>query len=237
MPGILGIAEAGIRNGLRQLDAVSNNMANVNTQGYKREVYLNRSFSQYLPGSTGIAGGQPTAPSTSVRDFAPGPLKYTGSTLNLAIEGKGFFQLQSPQGVVLTRDGQFQINQQGQLVSSQGWPVLLKGTANFDDPNFKVQSDGTVVVGGEQLTQLDLTNPDAQTLEVVGSGLFRTTAAGVASSEGVSVRQGYLEGSNVDSLSEMVKLMGVTRHVEAQQQMIRAYDEMLDSAITNLGQF
>lgn len=235
MPDILGIAEAGIRNGLHQLDAISNNMANVNTQGYKREVYLNRSFQQYLPSQ--VEAGDRTKLPTSARDFTPGPLKYTGSTLNVALEGKGFFQLQSPQGLVLTRDGQFQIDQRGQLVSAQGWPVALKGANTFDDPNFKLLADGTVMVGGEKRSQLDLVDADPATLEVIGPGLFRSTGAAPVASESAAVRQGFLEGSNVDSLSEMVKLIGVSRSVEASQQMIRAYDEVLDSAITNLGQF
>jgi len=235
MPDILGIAEAGIRNGLHQLDAISNNMANVNTQGYKREVYLNRGFQQYLPSQV-ETGDRATLP-TSARDFTPGPLKYTGSSLNVALEGKGFFQLQSPQGLVLTRDGQFQIDQRGQLVSAQGWPVLLKGAINFDDPNFKLLQDGTVTVGGEKRSQLDLVDADPAALEVIGPGLFRSTGAAPVAAESANVRQGFLEGSNVDSLSEMVKLIGVSRSVEASQQMIRAYDEVLDSAITNLGQF
>lgn len=231
MADILAIAEAGMRNGLHQLDAVSNNMANVNTQGYKREIYLSRAFAQYLP-----AAEQADA-AAAARDFAAGPLKYTGSPLNAALEGRGFFQVQSPQGVLLTRNGQFQLDARGQLVNAQGWPVLLQGAAAFDDANFTIAHDGSVKVGQEQRAQFDLVDADPAALEAVAPGLFRASATAPLTAGEANVRQGFVEGSNVDSLTEMVKLIGITRHMEASQQVLRAYDEVLDNAITNLGEF
>lgn len=233
MPDILGIAEASMRNSMQQLDAVSRNVANVNTQGYKREVYLDRGFQSYLPpSSTNPTESQPAAN----HDFSAGPLKYTGSPLSLAIEGKGYFQLQTAQGVVLTRDGQFQINQNGQLVSADGALVLMKGAASFDNAEIKALADGTLI-SGEQRAQLDLVDADPTSLQLVGPGRYRANSVNAVVPGAIQLRQGYIEGSNVDSLTEMVDMMSLVRRVEASQQLMRAYDEITDSAVSTLGQF
>ena len=236
MPDILNIAETGMRNSLRQLESISNNMANMNTQGYKREVYLNRGFQSFMP--MGITDNSQTeGTSRTSRDYSSAPLKFTGSPLNLAIEGDGYFQLQTPQGVLLTRNGQFQIDQHGQLVSAQGWPVMMKGNMTFDRADFKVKGDGTIALSGQNQAQLDIVAADAKSLEMAGPGIFKSNGSTSAVEKPSYIRQGYLESSNVNSLDEMVKLMNVTRHLESSQQLIRAYDEVLDSAITTLGEF
>lgn len=236
MPDILNIAETGMRNSLRQLDAISNNMANINTQGYKREVYLNRGFQAFMPADI-APDGQIDGNSDAARDYSPAPLKFTGSPLNMAIEGEGYFQLQTPQGTVLTRNGQFQIDQHGQLVSAQGWPVVMKGSMAFDRADFKVLGDGTIILSEQNQTQLDIVAADPKSLEMIGPGIFKSNNATSPITNPSYVRQGYLESSNVNSLNEMVKLMTVTRHIESSQQLIRAYDELLDGAINTLGEF
>lgn len=239
MSDVLGIAEVSMRNGMQQLDAISRNVANLNTQGYKREIHLNRGFQSYLPKTITDPSVQivaPQAPAINSNDFSAGPLKYTGSPLNIAIEGKGFFQLQTPQGVLLTRDGQFQINQRGQLVAADGSPVLTKGVFSLENAEFKVLGDGTLVAGDQQ-TQLDLVDADSGSLQIAGPGRYRSNTVAAPVSGTFQVRQGYLEGSNVDSLTEMVDMMGIVRHVESTQQLMRAYDEILDNAVSTLGQF
>jgi len=233
MPDIMAIAEVGINTSLRQLDTISRNVANSNTQGYKREIYLNRGFSTLLPAQE--PSGVPTPPAAQ-RDLAAGSMKYTGSALNLAIEGHGYFQLRSPQGVLLTRDGQFQINEHGELVSAEGYPVLLRGGITLENTSFQVQGDGTLTAGDSQ-SQIDLVDAAPENLQAVGTNHFiASTTAPLASGAG-RVRQGYLEMSNVNTLTEMVDMLGVVRRVEASQQLLRAYDEILDNAISNLGQF
>lgn len=237
MPDILNIAETGMRNSLRQLDAISNNVANINTQGYKREVYLNRGFQSYMPAPSMQNNSNPDEVSRTTRDYSPAPLKFTGSTLNVAIEGEGYFQLQTPQGILLTRNGQFKIDDHGQLVSAQGWPVVLNGNMTFDTTDFKILGDGTVVMSGKNQSQLDIVSADTKSLEMIGPGLFKSQTATAPVTKPSYIRQGYLEASNVNTLNEMVNMMTVTRHVESSQQLIRAYDEVIDSAITTLGQF
>src|SRR5690606_36474751 len=119
MPEILGVAEVSIRSNMELLNAISRNMANANTQGYKREIYMNQGFGAAMQVAAGTA---PPVPAHAT-DMSAGLWRYTGSPLHLAIEGPGYFQLQSPHGVVLTRNGGFQIDRSGQLTSAQGWPV------------------------------------------------------------------------------------------------------------------
>jgi flagellar basal-body rod protein FlgF len=235
-----------MRNSMQQLDAISRNVANLNTQGYKREVYVNRGFQNYFNASTIVSNvaspvaESPTQPSAqtpvSSHDFSAGALKFTGSPLNMAIQGKGYFQLQSAQGVLLTRDGQFQINQRGQLVSADGMPVLTKGAVSLDSTDFEISSDGTLVVGDQQM-QLDLIDADPASLQLVGPGRYQSNITTPLAAGEFQLRQGYLEGSNVDSLTEMVDMMGVVRRVESSQQLMRAYDEIIDNAVSTLGQF
>lgn len=233
MPDIMSITEAGMRASMEQLNAVSNNMANVNTQGYKRETPITRPFQSYMTG----ANPQASATSDRATDFTPGTVKFTGSPLHMAIEGDGFFQLQSPQGTLLTRNGQFQINAEGQLVSLEGWPVILNGALTLQNDNFKLSNDGTINVTNQPQAQLSIVNADSHALDMVGPGLFKAKGVPAPLSQGIHVRQGYLENSNVDALQEMIMLMTVTRHIESSQQMMRAYGDAMDSAITTLGEF
>jgi flagellar basal body rod protein FlgG len=291
MPDILAIAEASMRNSMQQLDAISRNVANVNTQGYKREIYLNRGFRNYLdsaaayaalstaPASTydpaglrGVAAHASgpysaisaaaapthaasiaddpsaaqypdanTAGRVESHDFSSGSLKRTGSALHMAIEGKGYFQLQTPQGVVLTRDGQFRIDARGQLVAADGSPVVMKGgltldSAALDHTELRVLADGTIS-SGEQQAQIDLVDASDDALQLVAPGRYRANTTSVPEPGSYHVRQGYIENSNVDTLTEMTGMMSAVRQVEASQQLMRAYDEIIENAISTLGQF
>lgn len=232
MPDILEITEAGMRNQLRQLDTISRNVANINTQSYKREIYLHRGFDSYLSGA-GAAGD--AGADTSI-DFRSGPLRRTGSALNVAIEGNGFFQLQTAQGTVLTRDGQFRIDAQGQLTALDGSPVLTRGNATLDE-NLQVRADGTIIGADHAQVQLDIVEAAPQTLQQIAPGRYTAMSTSAPEPGSYHLRQGFLESSNVDYLKETVDMMGLVRNVQSSQQLLRAYDEMLDSAISTLGQF
>jgi len=238
MPDILAIATASLRNNLRELDSISRNTANMNTQGYKSEVYLDRGFQAQLAAAGAATAASNTDNTGVVRDLAPGPLKFTGSSLTLAIEGKGFFQLDTPQGVVLTRNGQFRLDANGRLVSSDGWPVLMKGgDIQLDNSDFKVLGDGTLRAGQNQQTQLDVVEADPAALQDLGGGRYRAAVTSEPEPGDFRVRQGYLEQSNVDSLTQMTSLMSTLRSAGAAQQVVHAYDEIIDNAISTLGQF
>lgn len=233
MPDILAIAEASMRNQLQQLDSISRNVANINMQSYKREIHLNRSFDTHLTAATEAA-----LPNDGPAiDFSAGPLRRTGAALNMAIEGNGYFQLQTAQGPVLTRDGQFQLDRNGQLVALDGSPVMLQGNVALANDNFKVLGDGTVIAGDQTQGRLDVVDAAPESLQLVAPGRYRSNAIAPPSPGSFNVRQGFLEGSNVDYLKETVGMMGLMRNVQSTQQLIRAYDEVMDSAVSTLGQF
>jgi flagellar basal-body rod protein FlgF len=107
----------------------------------------------------------------------------------------------------------------------------------LDGANFVVRNDGQLQIAGATVAQLELVDAAPESLQVVSAGHYRSDAAAALVDGELHVRQGYLEKSNVDPLTEMVDMMGVVRHVEASQQLIRAYDEILDNAISTLGQY
>jgi flagellar basal-body rod protein FlgF len=233
MTDLFAITEAALRADRGKLDSISQNVANANTQAYKRELYVEAPFDRQLIQAQQGAGRV----ANEVRDLSHGPLRQTGSPLHFAIEGDGWFQLQSPHGVLLTRDGSFQLDKQGRLVSAQGWPVVLASEAYFmsNAPTLKqngeLWSDG--VLGG----QLSLASADRATLQVAGPNLFRSSSAVALDAASTHVRQGFLEASNVNTLTEMVLLMQTMRGAEASQRAAHAYDEALEMAIATLGEY
>lgn len=233
MTDIFAVTEAALRANVAKLDSISQNVANSSTQGYKREMYVGSAFDRQLVNAQ--AGVQ--AAHGAAHDWAAGPLRQTGSRTHFAIEGEGWFQLQSPQGVLLTRDGSFQIDGQGRLVSMQGWPVLMDVDARITSTDLALRANGELWIDGARAGQLSLAKADPSTLQVAGANLFRSTSVTPADASTVTVRQGFLEGSNVNALTEMVGLMQTMRQAEASQRAAHAYDEALEMAISTLGEF
>jgi flagellar basal-body rod protein FlgG len=179
-------------------------------------------------------------PDRTARDWSAGTLRHTGSSLNFAIEGEGWFQLRSPQGMVLTRDGEFQLDRSGRLVSAQGWPVELDSDASLGSSTPDLNKANELWVDGERVAQFVLAKVEPKSLEALGAGLYRAAngaGGGAPGDSTATVRQGFLESSNVNTLSEMVDLMEAMRAAEGSQRIARAYDEALETAITTLGEF
>jgi flagellar basal-body rod protein FlgG len=233
MTDVFAITEAALRANIAKIDSLGQNIANVGTQGYKREVFIESPFDVQLLNAQQAAGNA----GESTYDLSHGSLRHTGSPLHFAIEGDGWFQLQSPQGVLLTRDGSFQLDGQGRLVSSQGWPVVLDSDARFTGPPPTLQRNGELWADGARAARLSLVGADRPTLQIAGANLFRSSSAAPLDGAASHVRQGFLEGSNVNTLTEMVQLMQTMRQSEAAQKATHAYDEALEMAITTLGEF
>lgn len=232
MTDIFAITEAALRESRAQLDAISHNVANVSTQGYRRQLHVEPGFDRELR-QMGAA-----LPASEVpHDWTHGPLRYTGAPLQFAIEGEGWFQLRSPQGILLTRDGSFRLDKQGMLVSSQGWPVVLDNEARFADAAPDLMPNGELWIDGTRVGRLQLAQADPAKLQAAGPNLFRAAALGPADPQSVGVRQGFVESSNVNALTEMLGLMQSMRQAEAAQRAAHAYDEALESAISTLGEF
>jgi flagellar basal-body rod protein FlgF len=228
MSDMLAIAEAALRNSLTAVDSVSRNIANASTHGYKRELRTDADFAAYMDS---------TAITHAARDWSAGPMQFTGASASFAIEGEGWFQLRSPQGTLLTRDGAFRVDNDGKLVSQQGWPVLLDAEASIPNGPLSLRADNELWAGDVRVGKFQLADVHAASLEALGPGLYRSKSAALDAPAGASVRQGFVEGSNVNSLSEMVTLIDSVRQAEAAQRMMRAYDEATETALTTLGEF
>jgi flagellar basal-body rod protein FlgF len=232
----------------RQMDAVANNIANINTTGYK----ANRSlFQEYLRSGAHEDNfvGQDRRVSyvtegLNYHDFTPGPFEQTKNPLDVAIDGGGFLTVQTPAGERYTRDGNLQINNQGQLVTAAGNPVLgTNGPIVFQqtDHDISITQDGTITVLQGNGTadavrgKLRLVNfNDPQNLLKEGANLY---AAGQATSQPdlkSTIRQGFIEKSNVNSLAEMSRMIEVSRTYQQISTILQQEGDLHKTAIQQL---
>jgi flagellar basal-body rod protein FlgF len=234
----------------RQMDVVANNVANVNTTGFKADRSL---FSEHLmPGAhedNFVAGGDRRLSYVNDRatfhDFSQGSAEVTKNPLDVAIDGSGFFVVQTPAGERYTRDGSFQINNQGQLVNASGYPVLGQGgpiTFQQTDKQITIASDGNVTVQeGTARTdsvrgKLRLVNfAQPQRLQKDGSNLYSAADGATAAPDATSrVRQGFVEKSNVNSVIEMSRMIEVTRTYTQISALLQQQSDLHKSAIDKL---
>jgi len=227
---------AALRADAEVVRIVGQNLANSSTAGYRRAVPT------ALAAQAGDAPSGPAAaalPTTvAVTDFAAGTLGATGGPLDLAIEGPGFFVVATPDGEQLTRRGDYRVGADGYLVTQLG-DVLLghNGAIVVAGGRVEVASDGTVSVDGSVVDRLKLVAVSAGAqLEPTGRGHYVAPAGEPLLDDAASaVRQGFLEGSNVTPVNEMIRLMEAVRHFETAQRFARGYDDMLRTAISDLG--
>ncbi len=250
----LWIAKTGMEGQQTKLDTVTNNLANVGTNGFKRAgvvfedlMYQNLRQSGAAAGEgtvlpTGLQVGLGVRAAATARTFTQGALSQTGNVYDLAIQGQGFFQVQLPDGTTgYTRDGAFQVNGEGQLVTSGGDPVQPPITIPVNAQNVTIAKDGTVsvmlpgqanatVVG--QLQTAAFVNPSG--LMPMGGNLYTETAASGAANVGApnadgrgALQQGMLEGSNVNVVEELVTMIATQRAYELNSKAISTSDQML----------
>ncbi|MEK8090584.1 flagellar basal-body rod protein FlgG [Thermithiobacillus plumbiphilus] len=257
----LWIAKTGLDAQQQQMDVISNNLANVNTTGFKRARAV---FEDLLYQNVRQAGAQSSQqtqlPSglqmgTGVRTVATekihtqGNLTQTGNSMDLAINGNGFFQVLRPDGTMgYTRDGSFQIDSQGQLVTASGYAVQPGITIPPNVTSITVGTDGTVsATQAGTATPIQIGNLQMATfvnpagLQAIGDNLFIETGAsgtpntGNPGSNGLGViNQGFLETSNVNIVEEMVNMITTQRAYEINSKAVKAADEMLQYVNNNL---
>jgi flagellar basal-body rod protein FlgG len=250
----LSIAKTGMEAQQTQLDAITHNLANTATSGYKRSHAV---FEDMLYQNMRQAGGNETAQTqlptglqlgtgvrtvATARNFSQGSLNQTGNTLDVAINGKGFYQVQMPDGsTTYSRDGGFQVDAQGQLVNSSGYPIVPGITIPNNASAITIGKDGTVTaqVAGtaapQQVGQIQLAgfmNPAG--LDPRGGNLFAETAASGAPQTGNpgtnglgALNQGALEASNVNVVEELVAMIQTQRAYEINSKAIQTSDQML----------
>lgn len=242
----LYVSASGMLAELRRQDIVANNLANAATNGYKRDIGVSSEFplvfQAQFGGGTGLpVGTTRVAPIAefAVTDFAPGAFRSTGNPLDLALAGNGFFALQTPEGLRYTRNGNFQVDSNGILVTSRGEAVLgINGAPiNVGTENVVIQDDGQVLSGNQVVGQIQIAafqNP-LQLLKA-GDGKFTATAqAGQIAAEAGQLKQGFLEASNVNPIREMVAMIEIQRAFEASQRVIKTTDRTLEVAVTQVG--
>ena len=236
------------------LDTISNNLANVSTNGYKqthavfedlmyqnlRQTGSNSTEQSTLP--TGLQVGLGVRTVATARSFTQGNLQQTGNTLDVAINGNGFFQVTMPDGTIsYTRDGEFQLDNQGRVVTSSGYPVIGGVTVPANATSVSIASDGLVTasIPGNvtpqsigTLTLASFINPPG--LNPAGQNLYTESAAsgqpttGTAGLNGLgTLSQGFVETSNVNVVQELVSMIQTQRSYEMNSKAIQTSDQML----------
>jgi flagellar basal-body rod protein FlgF len=217
----------------REVDVIASNLANASSAGFKRILVEAvqgpplpaAAWSGGAPSPLGAVAGMPVALREAV-DEAPGQLHATGSPLDAAVDGPGYFLVQAAGGIAYTRDGRFRIDPQGRLVTSEGDPVLGQGgviTLPAGAGSVRIQADGSVVAGGAVVDRLRVALPPGP-LEPLGGGLYR--AAGQPRDIAPRLAPGEIEGSNVEPVREMVGLIRALRAYESAQQVMQTEDSL-----------
>lgn len=252
---IRGLFTAASGLGFQQarMDVISNNIANISTNGFKQdnvtskqfpemvllgkieETVSGRKMSRWSPvGST----NQGVAVSGVITDYSRGVMRETGRYTDLAIGGNGFFTVETNDGRVLyTRDGQFHTDDQGYLADSRGGRVLTdNGPVQVGSAEFTVNSAGEIILADGttlKLKIMEFENPGDLVKE--GNNYLSAPSGGGSDSVNPGVAQGYLEMSNVEITSQVVSMVEVLRAYEAGQKLIQAHDELLGTVINQVG--
>ncbi len=226
---------AGLRARTQTLELIANNVANINTVGYRGEQPMFRSL---LMSST---AGQSEPLNRAINNFnvlesshldlSPGNLEPTGNLLDLAMEGNGFFAVQGKNGVVYTRNGNFQVSSKGELTTTsnevvlgdQGTPLIVPGGP------LSISSDGTISINGALVGKLRIVEfvPGSNPMPV-GSGRYSAATTSVVPSPDSSVRQGMLESSNVSAVAAVTDLIAVQRHAEMLERAMSLFHSNLN---------
>lgn len=217
----------------RELDVVANNLANMNSTAYKGERML---FAEHLV-STPSGGdwmGDAVAlvrDTATVHDLSPGEMRETGNDLDVAIESDGYFVVSTPQGPRYTRDGHLRLNENGELVSGRGYTVLADGAPvqmGLDDTQITIAPDGTVSSEARVLGKLDVVRfARPQRLQAAEGGLMTAGDEAPQPVASPSLRQGVLEGSNVEPIKEIDRLIQVQRAYDQARQLAEREDDRI----------
>lgn len=226
----LEIAALAMQGDMERLAHIGQNLANVQTPGYKRTVAVQRPFEPHFAEALGGTG--------TALDARAGALRATGDSLDLAIEGEGFFAVQGKAGRALARQLSLRVGAGGTLVNDAGQAVLGdRGEVHVDSVAgaLRVDAQGEVFAGERSLGRLQLWRVPDAALRPQGGGLYEAEEAQLQPLDAPRVRAGYQESSNVNSAAEMVRLMETTRHFEAVARTAQGYDEAMEKAIRKLG--
>lgn len=211
----------------RQLTNIAHNIANSTTTGFQAEHMVFETYLERSGEPRKLAYVQDVA---TIRQLDGGPIIETGNDLDLAIDGNGYFPVQTGNGVGYTRAGQFQLNTVGQIVTPAGMPLLDQGNQPITVPpgagQLSIADDGTITSQLGVLGRIaPVTFANEQAMERVGDNILTTEQAPIPAAD-AAVKQGYLENSNVQSILEITRLMDTVRAFEGTQRMIETHHEL-----------
>ena len=224
------VSAEGMSRRIAQQEVIANNLANVNTVGFKRD----KVFQDILTDATSTS----TPTENEVTVFEQGSMRETKNPLNMAIAGEGFFTMQTPEGIRYTRNGNFRLDPTGllsldddTLVLGESGPIEIRGNMNLSERG-EVFVDGILV---DRLQIVTFEQPYA--LRKAGNSLFflNDPSQSEIEVEHIRVKQGFLEESNVNPIEEMVAMMTLYRYFEADQKAIQTQDEILQQAVNEIG--
>ena len=238
-------------------NVIANNLANVDTVGFKQNRTVDVAFPTYLIArlhdqrmnvldgtaevrpNIGVMGGG-VIPQEVATDYSQGAHLETKSPLDFALNGPGFFSVLSPDGkTFLTRDGSFSLDGNGRLVTKDGLPVLgHNGEIYIDGSQVTADAEGNITVDGKGLDQLLVVKvQDESKLTKMGHSLFQVGPNNKVdmAPDGIEVQQGFLEQSNVNSIMEMVNMIETYRSYEMNSRIISSYDHLMSEAATEIG--
>ena len=231
-------AASGMLSAINTQEVITNNLANSETIGFKKDIPIYKSFSTLLEREMNQDTRQTKMEATFV-DLTQGQLISTENNLNFALEGEGFFALLTPQGVAYTRDGNFSLDNKGKLVNADGFyllgekgPISLTSDGIVND--LKFNKKGEMIVNGKVINQIRIDNPSL--LSKQGNNLFKAyNSTKIKKTKETFIKEGYLEASNVNIIEEMVNLIENFRLYEANQKVIQSEDNTLNKICNEIG--
>lgn len=258
----LWVSKTGLSAQDMNMSTISNNLANVNTTGFKRDRAVFQDLLYQIhrqPGGmstqnselpSGLQLGTGVRIVGTAKQFSQGNLQITEQPLDMAVNGRGFFQVLLPDGQIsYTRDGEFQLNSDGDMVNPQGYPLEPAITIPENATTVTIGKDGTVSAVTDdqaapinlgQITLVDFINP--QGLQAIGNNLFKATNASGDPTEGEAglagigtIEQGSVEASNVEVVEELVNMITTQRAYEMNSKVVSTTDQMLQFITNNIG--
>jgi flagellar basal-body rod protein FlgF len=233
MSGLVESATAILSATERRLETVAENITNLSTPGFKRQI----SFTDL---TSGVVPGAPSTPAPGLRsDLSQGRMSQTGNPFDLAVSGPGFFRLRAGDGYVYSRQGHFRLADDGTLVSPQGQVLQQAGGGDLvlEKGSVEVRTDGTVLDEGRPAGRIAVYVPnEGAEFEPLAGSTFTLPEASAEEAPGAQIRQGMIEASNVSLADEMIAMMGTMRQAETGARLIQLYDDLMGRAVTTFGQ-
>ena len=243
MNGAIQLVASGSMFYEKKLEVLANNLSNINTVGFKTDQAFILPDLKENSGQNSISEKSqnflPLLPFGTKTSFSSGHLKHTENALDLALNGNGFFCVETPEGIQYTRKGNFTLNENGVIVTREGLPVLSEGgEIEIDGKNIAVDGKGNVSVDGNQVDTIKIVDfPQPYALKKSGNSLFTLTDISITENEAkeVEVRQGFVELSNVDAIRMMTEMIEILRGYESYQKIIQSINDVSLKAINDVG--